>query len=115
MLSKPNRIDYIVGKSYQVISLPNRLGKVCEKVVAEMLADWCEVHHILHVGEMRSRRQRSTIETVAKVIQLVQETWAEGKLAEMLFMDVKEAFDYVSRSGLMRKIVALGMDRHLVG
>lgn len=50
MLRKPNKIDYILVKSYRVISLLNCLGKVYEEVAAEMIADWCKVQHIWHEG-----------------------------------------------------------------
>lgn len=56
MLWKLNTIDYTVVKSYRVIRLFICLGKVCQKVVADILADWWEVHHILREGQMRSRR-----------------------------------------------------------
>lgn len=39
VLRKPNTVDYIIVKSHRVISLLNYLGKVCEKVEAEMLPD----------------------------------------------------------------------------
>lgn len=53
-LYKQNKIDYTVIKSYRVIRLLNCLGKVYEKVVADMLANWFQVHTILHEGQMRS-------------------------------------------------------------
>lgn len=53
MLYKLNKVNYRVVKSYQVISLLNCLGKVSEKVAANMLENWCKIHHIL---QMRSQR-----------------------------------------------------------
>lgn len=54
MLRKPNKIEYMVVKTYRVISLLNFLGKLCEKVAVKMIVDWCKVHHILHEGQIRS-------------------------------------------------------------
>lgn len=65
MLQKPNRINYTLVKSYQVITLLYCLGKVCKKVAAEILAYWCEVHHILHESQRELRRQQSAIDAVA--------------------------------------------------
>lgn len=48
MLWKPNKINYTVVKLSSVISLLNCIGKVCEKVAADMLAYWCEVYNVLH-------------------------------------------------------------------
>lgn len=48
MLHKSNKVDYTVVKFNWVISPLNYLGKVCEKVVTDMLADWREVYQVLH-------------------------------------------------------------------
>lgn len=57
MLQKPNKLDYTTVKLYRVISFFICLWKVCEKVVAVLLAEWWEINHVLHNGQMRSRRQ----------------------------------------------------------
>lgn len=72
MLCKLNKVDYIV-KSYRIIRLHNCWRKVYERVVAERLADWYEVHHILYEDEIGSRRQRKTIDTVVQVMEHIQE------------------------------------------
>lgn len=73
MLCKPNKLHYTKVKTYRVISLPNCLGKVCKNVALGMLAKWCEVNHLLHSDQMRSRRQRSAINTVARMVNRVLE------------------------------------------
>lgn len=65
MIRKSNKVDYMIEKSYPIISLLNCLGKECEKLVAEMLTNWCEVHHILYERQTVSQRQQSVIDTVA--------------------------------------------------
>lgn len=42
LMQKPNKRDRILAKSYRVISLLNCLGKVVERLVAEMLSQFCE-------------------------------------------------------------------------
>lgn len=114
MLCKPNKVAYTVVKSYQVISCCKCLGKVCEKVGAEILADWWEIHHILYEGQIKSRRQKSAIEAVARVSHRVQGAPVGGKLAGLFLMYDRGAFDNVSKNCLMRNIEALGADGHLV-
>lgn len=63
---------------------------------------------------MRSQRQRRAIDPVARVTQQIQMAWADGKLADMLLMDVKGAFHHVSKNGLMQKIEMLGVNRDLI-
>lgn len=81
---------------YKVISLFNSFSKVSVKIVANMQADSCEINHMLHMGQIRSTRQRATFKAVARLFTLVQEAYAEGKLAGMLLMKIKGAFDHVS-------------------
>lgn len=50
MPHKPNKLHFMSVKAYHMISLLNCLGKVCQKVVADMLAEWCEVNYIFHSG-----------------------------------------------------------------
>lgn len=69
-----------------------------------------EIHHVLPEGEMRSRRWRSTIDAVTRVISPVQEAWVEGKLAGMLLMDVKRTFDHISRNCLLWSIEGMRAD-----
>lgn len=52
LLEKGGKRDLGLIRSYRVISLLNCLGKVVEKVVAEQLAQYCEIHHKLHPGQM---------------------------------------------------------------
>lgn len=70
-------------------------------MVADILSEWCEVNHILHNGQMGFRRQSSAIDTVAHVVRRVQRAWVEGKLAGILLIDVRGAFDHVSQGWLL--------------
>lgn len=66
-----------------------------------MLAEWCKINYIHHEGQIGFRKQRSTIDTVPRVIYKVQKVWVEEKFAGMLQIDVKGAFDHVSRNYLL--------------
>lgn len=63
---------------------------------------------------MGGQRERSTIDVVAMLVHTVQENWQEKKLAGVLFMNVKGAFDHVSRGQLRMRMIKLGIDGHLV-
>ena len=51
---------------------------------------------------------------VATFVYTVQEKWQEKKLAAALFIDVKEAFDHVSKDQLPTRMIELGIDSDLV-
>lgn len=59
---------------------------------------------------MGLRRLRSTIDAVARAVNRVQEAWEQGKMAHMLLMDVKGAFDHVSKNCLLRTMEKIDAD-----
>lgn len=71
-LCRLNKLGYMNVKEYWVISLLNFLGQVCKKVVTDMLTEWCKVNHVIHGGQIGSRRQRRAIDVVARVGSTVQ-------------------------------------------
>ena len=63
---------------------------------------------------MRARKQRCAIDVVASLVHTVSESWAEKKLATALFIDIKRAFDHVSKTSLVKKMIKLGIDGDLI-
>ena len=90
------------------------MGKVVEKVVAKKLSQYCEEYSKLHPGQMGGQKERSAIDAVATLVHTVQENWKKKKLAAVLFMDVKGAFDHVSKGQLIMRMIQLGIDGDLV-
>ena len=101
-------------KSYQVISLLNYLRKVVEKVITGLLSEFCEIISKLHFEEMGPQKQQYAIDIIASLVHKVQKYWAKKKLAAALFMDVKGAFNYISRIKLVEKMTELGINRDIV-
>ena len=64
---------------------------------------------------MGVRKLRSAIDAAALLVQKVQEIWQSRKIAGALFMDVKGAFDHVSRAQLAQRMSDLGIDDDLIG
>ena len=114
LMEKPNKRDWALVKSYRVISLLNCLGKVVEKFVAEQLSQFCEAKEKLHKGQMRGRKNCSAIDVAALIIHKVYKTWEEKQVAGALLMDVKGAFDHVSRAKLAQRMANLGIDNDLI-
>ncbi len=114
LLEKGGKRDFGLVRSYWVISLLNCIGKVVEKVVAKELSQYCEDYSKLYPGQMGGRKERSAIDAVATLVHTVQEKWQEKKVAAALFMDVKGAFDHVSKDQLLTQMIELGIDGDLV-
>ena len=68
LLHKPDKPDYTQIKAYRVISLLNCLGKVVEKVVADIIAAYCKAAEVLHTGQIGCRRHWSALDTVSCLI-----------------------------------------------
>jgi hypothetical protein len=41
------------------------------------------------------------------IIATVEEAWKQKKLAETLFLNIKKAFDYITRKQLLKRIIEL--------
>ena len=83
-------------------------------MVAQELSQYCEEFSKLHPGQMGGQKKRSAIDAVATLVHTVQKKWEEKKVATGLFMDVKRAFDHVSKSQLLSQIIELGIDGDFV-
>ena len=97
LLEKGGKRDLTLVKSYKVISLLNYMGKVLEKVVSKQLSHFSKNFMKLYQDQMRVRKERYAIDTVASLVHKVEQQWAEKKLAAILFMDIKGVFDHVSK------------------
>ena len=114
LLKKPGKSSYTVAKAYRVISLLKCLGKVVEKLVADLITDFAESQGLFHRGQFGGRRQRSAVDAVACLIGEIESAWSEGKLGACLFMDIKGAFDHVVRGKLIGGLRDTGMDGDLI-
>ena len=102
-ISKPGKDDYSLAKSYRCISLLNCLGKMVEKVAAELVGAHCDRVQGSHPGQYGCRRGRSAVDAVGVTIAQVQEAWGRGCIVGALLMDVAAAFPSVARGCLLKK------------
>jgi len=68
VIRKPGNEDYPKLKSYQTISVVSCMGKVVEKVVAELLSNEAERRALLSDGQFGSRKKRSAIDATAIIV-----------------------------------------------
>ena len=90
------------------------MSKVLKKVIANELLRICEERSLLHPGQMGARKNRCAVDAIALLIHEVQQKWKDGEVAAALFMDVKGAFDHVSRKKLAERMTNLGLDGDLI-
>jgi len=114
VIRKPGKDDYTKLKAYRSISLLSCMGKVIEKVVAELLAEQAERRGLLSNRQFGSRKRGSAIDMAAIMVDRVHAAWREGSLAGVLLMDIKAAFLTVGRGKLVHAMSVMGIDGDLM-
>ena len=113
-IPKPGKTNYSLAKAYRVISLLNCLGKMVEKVAADLISLHCEPLNKFHPGQYGGRPQRSAVDAVGVVMAQAQEAWKRGRIVGALMMDVAAAFPSVARGCLLQKMRRMDLDENLV-
>ncbi|KAM3081197.1 hypothetical protein ACMFMF_011951 [Clarireedia jacksonii] len=112
ILKKPAKPDYSVPKAYRVISLLNCLGKISERILAKRLAYLAETTSLLHNSQIGSRLKKSAIDTALMLAAKIQNNI---KLkTSVLFLDIKGAFDHVSKNQLLAVLKKLSLPISLI-
>jgi ribonuclease HI/endonuclease/exonuclease/phosphatase (EEP) superfamily protein YafD len=116
ILPKLDKPDYSVPKAYRVISLLNCLGKTLEKLYATRLSYLANTTGLLSPSQLGGRKQRSAIDTALLLLHHIQKKQESNKKAitSTLLLDIKGAFDYVSKEQLIRVLEGLGLPRALI-
>jgi len=108
ILKKQDRPSQI-PKSYRVISLLNCLGKVAEKIVATRLGYLAETTNLLYPEQIGGRSRKSAIDAALALTHDIQLATNRGLESSCLFMDIKGAFDRVSKNQLLGFCQKLGL------
>ena len=114
LLRKPNKLDYTIGKNYRIICLLNCISKIVEKVAAEIIAKRYKWLTLLHNGQFGSCRLREAIDAVTKLIAIVKQAWKNKKIAEALFLNIKEAFPNIIRQQLIKRLIELKISGDII-
>ena len=80
-----------------MIALLDFLGKLVEKTAAHLIADQLERGRKLYEGQYGCRKRRSCVDAVAVLISDTQQARNRETVTGAVLMDVKSAFDNVSR------------------
>ena len=111
VIRKPGKDDYTQLTAYRSISLLSCMGKVVEKVVAELLSEDGERRGLLSDGQFGSRKGRSAIDAAAIMVDRAHAAWRNGHIPGMILMDIKPAFPSVAKGRLVNLMKVRQMDR----
>jgi len=101
MIRTPGKDDCTKLKVYRTIWLLSCLGKVVEKVVAELLSDEAEWRWLLSDGQFGNRKGRSASDAAAMVVDRAHAAWTDGNITGVLLKDIKGAFPSVAKGRLV--------------
>jgi hypothetical protein len=97
-----------------VISLLNCLGKISERILAKRLSYLAETTSLLHDSQIGRRLKKSVIDTGLLLVNKVQENHLKGYKISVLFLDIKGAFDYISKNQLLAILKRLKLPISLI-
>lgn len=68
----------------------------------------------LHKHQMEVPKNRCIVDTIAIIVDGIHKIQEEKKIAKTLLIDIKSAFDYVSRLKLAQQMRQLGVNNDLI-
>jgi hypothetical protein len=92
-----------VPKAYRIINLLNGLGKILERIFAVRLGYLVNTMDLLYPSQIGGRKQRSVIDIALLLLHFVesQQRISSKRVTLSLFLDIKGAFDHVSKVTLI--------------
>jgi hypothetical protein len=90
-----------------MISLLNCLGKISERILAQRLAYLAETSGLLYNSQIKGRLKKSTINIVLFLTNKIETNKRLKHKTIILFLDVKGAFDHVSKNKLLSTLKKL--------
>jgi len=114
VIHMPCKDDYMQLNTYCSILLLSCMGKVVEKVVAELLPDWAERRGLLSDGQLGSGRGWAAIDVAANIVERAHAACRDGHIPGVLRMDIKAAFPSTAQIRLVNLMKVSQMDGHLI-
>ncbi|EDN91104.1 hypothetical protein SS1G_00507 [Sclerotinia sclerotiorum 1980 UF-70] len=114
ILKKASKPDYSLPKAYRVIALLNCLGKISERILAQRLGYLAETTHLLHKSQIGGRQKKSAIDAALLLTTEIERNKQANKKTSILFMDIKGAFDHVSKNRLLDICKKLRLPTNLI-
>ena len=90
------------------ISLLCCISKVLEKVVLAQIADFIQ-HHFVSLCQFRFLKNRSTLQQLVAFLSTILDSFSENCQTDVMYLDIRKAFDTVSHSVLLRKFWNAGI------
>jgi ribonuclease HI len=104
MLRKPDKLDMTKPDSYRPIALLSVFGKGLERLVARRMAWLATNLKILHSQQFGALPLRSAIDLTTALTHDVEKAWQKGRIASLLTLDIRGAFNTVLPGRLVQRL-----------
>ena len=88
IISKPNKPSYDNPKVFQPIVLLNTLGKVIEKVIAEIIQFIVTSNDFLHLSQLGGLKFKSTLDAGIALMHIICSGWSKERSTSTLTFDI---------------------------
>jgi len=106
------KVDKTDCSNYSGISLLSTTYKILSNILLSRLIPYAK--EIIGDHQCSFRRNRSTIDHIFCIRQILEKKWKYNEEVHQLFIDFKKAYDSVSREVLYKILVEFGIPRKLV-
>ena len=113
VLRKPGKSDYSTAKAYRPIALLNCMSKILSRCVADVLVFEAETRALLPNYQFGGRAGRTTSDSIHLVTKTIKDAWRVGKVASVLFLDIKSAFPAATPEQLFHDMRMCGIPREI--
>jgi ribonuclease HI len=114
IIEKPAKKDKSNPRAYRPIALLSVLGKGLERLVAKRMS-WIAIKcNVLHKQQFGALPLSSCTDLASSLIWDIEKAWASGKVASLLTLDIKGAFDAVLPGRLVHRLAQQGWDKSLL-
>ena len=94
MLHKPGKLNSEIT-SYLSLNLTSCLDKILEKIITNMVKEWCKNNNIINKQQNGFRRKRSKSSNLFKLTQLLKQNTGKKFVTSVVFFYVEKGFDQV--------------------
>ena len=96
-------------ESYRGVSMICSFSKPLERYIYSSIYDFLEEHSFFSQRQYGFRKNYSTSHNVLNMMNLVTQTFIEGKVCSVVLLDIRKAFDLVDREILLNKLRHYGI------
>lgn len=96
-------------ENYRPISLLSTLNKILEKCLHTQLTEHFTIHKVIHNNQYAFQKNSGTTSAAMDLINDIKHKLDNDNITVALYIDMKKAFDTVSKEKLLEKIQATGI------